>query len=149
MTTRHLRRLPGLTVDDWRALCEALVLLVLVAGILRVSSFKRALAWIQRVGTTPIRSAAVVSDGAVPEAQRLARRLEFVADHLPLKPRCLVRALAGHALMLRRRIPSELVIGTERAVSTLRAHAWLGVDGRVVIGQVEADRYAPIWNHAS
>ena len=74
MTARHLQRVPRLTVDDWRALFEALVLLVLVAGTLRVSSFKRALAWIQRAEATPSRSAAVELDGAVPEAQRLARQ---------------------------------------------------------------------------
>lgn len=45
---------------------------------------------------------------------------------------CLTRALVLHTLLTRAGEPSTLVIGTQRDGETLRAHAWVEHDGRVL-----------------
>lgn len=47
---------------------------------------------------------------------------------------CLVQALALQAMLGRRRRPSELKLGVRRSAG-FEAHAWLEVDGAVVIGE--------------
>ena len=40
--------------------------------------------------------------------------------------------------------PCELRIGAANGADELIAHAWVESEGRVVIGEIELDRYAPL-----
>jgi hypothetical protein len=74
---------------------------------------------------------------AAPEVWRRARRavalMDRVADRLPWRSACLVRAMAGRAILRRRGIASQLHLGVVSTVP-LGAHAWLTAGGRVVQG---------------
>lgn len=48
-----------------------------------------------------------------------------VARSLPCNINCLPRSLALQALMRRRRVDTELMIGAQRVDSALRGHAWI------------------------
>lgn len=56
---------------------------------------------------------------------------------------CLPRALAGSWMLAQAGLPSELRIGVAPEDGTLLAHAWLEVDGEVLIGGTRSpDRFA-------
>jgi hypothetical protein len=73
--------------------------------------------------------------------QRIAWAVVRVADHLPMHTTCLVRALAGYAMVRRRGFLPELRIGIlPRRLddsAPLRSHAWIEHDGRVLIGHID------------
>lgn len=61
-------------------------------------------------------------------------RVERVADRLPWKSTCLVRALAGSMLLWRRGIASSIRLGVRKEDDALAAHAWLMVGEAIVLG---------------
>ncbi len=86
-----------------------------------------------------------------PEAAARVKRVVWALDaatrRSPWRCTCLVRALAGRAMLHRRRISSSLYLGAapdagdERALS---AHAWLRSGRLVVTGGEEATRFTPV-----
>src|SRR5688572_20349926 len=65
---------------------------------------------------------------------------------LPPAGRCLIEALAGHVLLGRKGVETDLRIGVLRDPDgTFKAHAWLEKGDRVVLGELGADlkRYTP------
>lgn len=90
-------------------------------------------------------------DGAIspnPEAARaraVAWRVLFVANRLPWHSTCLVRALAGGLLMRRRGIMGAVIrFGVKREAGALTAHAWLLLNGEILLGGEEAASYVPL-----
>ncbi len=60
---------------------------------------------------------------------------------------CLTQALTLRALLARDGIHSDLALGVSRdEESQFIAHAWLEIDGRVIIGGGERDRYTRLTN---
>lgn len=58
---------------------------------------------------------------------------------------CLVQALAAQRLCLRAGHPACLRIGVRRDESSpFAAHAWLEVDGRVLVGAAEQEQFTPL-----
>ena len=62
---------------------------------------------------------------------------------------CLARALAAQRMLRRRGVASRVsigVVGGERqgATSSLIAHAWLEVGGRILVGGPDVSRYTPL-----
>ena len=58
---------------------------------------------------------------------------------------CLTQALAGWWLLRRRGIDSELRVGVNRGGEGLTAHAWLLVEGQVLLGGRDPEaRYVPL-----
>ncbi len=58
---------------------------------------------------------------------------------------CLVNGLAGQYLLTRNQIASQLCIGVKKETTELKAHAWVVVDGQIVIGSIpELDTYIPL-----
>lgn len=74
-----------------------------------------------------------VNRARVEEAKRVGRAVRRVADVLPWHPVCLPQALAARAMLRRRGIRPEVHLGVA-GVSPLEAHAWVSVDGAVVLG---------------
>ena len=71
--------------------------------------------------------------------------LSRVASRLPWESSCLVRAIAGQAMLRRRRLPSELHLGARNSSSTeIAAHAWLRCGEIDVTGGEIAGQYTPI-----
>jgi len=61
---------------------------------------------------------------------------------------CLTQALTLQALLSREGIHSDLRIGVARDdASGIIAHAWVEIDGAVIIGGQERDRYTRLTKH--
>jgi hypothetical protein len=73
-----------------------------------------------------------------------ARRNQIVAAlaaagrRMPFTSTCLVEALAAEAMLRRRGFEPTLVLGVARPAETrLSAHAWVEVQGEVVVGRLD------------
>jgi hypothetical protein len=78
-------------------------------------------------------------------AQDVARRANRVADRLPWRSTCLVRAVAVWLLLRRRGSRGAAIrLGVRRQDGLLRAHAWLLLGGTILTGAEEADGYVPL-----
>lgn len=85
----------------------------------------------------------VVAD--VAEARRMTRRLRRVADRLPWRSTCLVRALAGAMLLRRRGITGATIrLGVRKTADKLEAHAWLLFGPEALLGGEEAVGFTPL-----
>lgn len=62
----------------------------------------------------------------------VVRAVGRVARRLPLRSPCLVRSVAGQAMLARRGVATELRIGVRPGAGTIEAHAWLERDGVVL-----------------
>lgn len=91
------------------------------------------------------RGGKTLSDRAVLDGcERIAFVIPRLAARLPWRADCLVQALAGQRMLLRRGIASEIAVGTARGDDgTFAAHAWLTCRGRVVLGG-DIARFAPL-----
>ena len=70
-------------------------------------------------------------------AARPPRRVQRFADpDWPLYP-CLPCALAPQLMLRRRGTASALCLGVRRDEATLSAHAWVEIDGKVVVGETD------------
>jgi hypothetical protein len=113
-------------------------LLARVAAHLQVSRLPAVLAAIdRRAARRPYRE-------SLPAAESL-RLLEAAARRLRPRPRCLVRALAGYELLRERGVDVRCVIGGRRGGPGFEAHAWLEIEGRVLLGG-PVDGYQRIWH---
>jgi hypothetical protein len=84
------------------------------------------------------------------EGQRFVRRAIWAVDasskRMPGTVKCLARALTVKVLLNRARCDAKLVIGVAKnQFQELEAHAWIEVQGRVVIGQLhDLERFTPL-----
>lgn len=71
--------------------------------------------------------------------------VKAASRHLFFTPTCLVQALALRTLLLRKGYTSRLRLGVAKDSDALMdAHAWLEMDGRVLIGGEAAGRFVPL-----
>jgi Transglutaminase-like superfamily len=115
-------------------LLQACVLLPAVAVGLRLLSLKTLLRLLDRPQPP---SAAIAPE-------RAAALVEAAAGRQPLPPTCLVKALALHALLRRRGIDADLVIGATPAKGRLDAHAWVEHRGSPLPDGVQSEIYPPL-----
>jgi len=74
-------------------------------------------------------------------AQKISWAVRAVSRYVP-SATCLAQALTLQALLSREGIHSDLAIGVARGDDTgIAAHAWLEIDGTVIIGGEERDKY--------
>ena len=135
-------------LDRWRRLgpqeqhlfLEALAALVSARLTLLVRPFSvtwRAL--MERKAPSPAEASAAVEPALVTRAVRRASRV------IP-GSRCLPQALATHTMLARRGIASDVRFGVARdGQRGFEAHAWVELDGAVVIGKLrDLHRYEPL-----
>jgi hypothetical protein len=76
--------------------------------------------------------------------ERVAWAIEATGRRLGGSSTCLVRALVAELVLGSPERPVTLTIGVRRTASgALEAHAWVGREGRVLIG-VTSDQYVPL-----
>jgi len=127
---RTLARFLALSGADRRLLLRALAALLIVRVALSLVSVERLRLWAARTQTP----------GAPQPIERVAWAVSAVSRRLP-GATCLVSALALQRLLSREGHPSALHIGVARHGQAFAAHAWVEVEGRTLIGEVE-DEYA-------
>lgn len=75
-----------------------------------------------------------------PAARQLARAVRRGAERLPFATKCLPRAIALHAMLRRRTLPSRLaltVLEERHRGSIDDLHAWVESGGEILIGELE------------
>ena len=81
-----------------------------------------------------------VSDRAV---RRLIWAVQATSRRMPFRAKCFESALCLRMMLHRRGIQSTLHYGIrQNAESELKAHVWLSVDGKTLIGGEVADQFA-------
>jgi hypothetical protein len=99
--------------------------------------------WIFRWLESPPRHPAVLDGSEIVEEIRWA--VLTVARYGPLSFVCFPQALAAHAMLRRRGIRSIMHYGVRRSADRqMRAHTWLEVDHRMLLGGESAMLFAPI-----
>jgi hypothetical protein len=77
--------------------------------------------------------------------ERIRWAVLTIARYGPLSFVCFPQALAAHAMLRRRRIGSIMHYGVRRSADRqMRAHTWLEVDHRMLLGGESAVLFAPI-----
>jgi Transglutaminase-like superfamily len=71
--------------------------------------------------------------------------VQAAVRHSPIEFTCFPQALAGHRMLRRRGVPSEIHYGVAHSESReLEAHVWLIARGQPVVGTVAAERFTEI-----
>lgn len=132
-TPSPLRRFAALPGSDRALLARAAGWVVLARLALWAFPYRRTRALADRCArTTPKR-------GAAPE--RTAWAIEATARRIP-KATCLTQALAAEVMLRRDGHRPEIHIGVAKPDrAAFEAHAWLELDGRVLVGDHDLGRY--------
>lgn len=77
------------------------------------------------------------SEAVVVAVRRAARRL-------PWRTVCFDQGLAAQWMLRLRGFPSHLEYGIRTDGDAVTAHVWVTLDGRILIGEEEAERYASV-----
>jgi hypothetical protein len=109
---------------------EALAVVVAMRLGLWLFPFQKLRALVTEIGQHAVRS----NRAETLPADRIVWAVRAVGQFVPYAS-CLTQALAGQALLARRRHPTRLHIGVARTSQDgLIAHAWLEYKGRIVLG---------------
>jgi len=146
-----LGRTRALTRQEWRVLLEAAALTPVAAAAVRGLPLPKAVDLVLIVAGCRRPQQAVGAGTPLPSLDRLAALVEWSASRLGAQ--CLVQALVLQAVLRRRGVRSDVVLGAApggpaqgRAASGLLAHAWVEHEGAVLMGAaaVPAVTYAPL-----
>jgi hypothetical protein len=125
-------------------LLEAFATLVMARCSLVLVPVRRIFRWMESPVGRPARS--VPTDAAQSDAiERIRWAVLTVARYGPLSFVCFPQALAAHAMLRRRGISSIMHYGVRRSADRrMRAHTWLEVDHRMLLGGESAVLFEPI-----
>jgi hypothetical protein len=113
---------------------EAAVALVLARLAVRFAPPARLFAWADR----PPRR---ISRFAADEASWISWAVEDLGSRPWMNAPSLPRALAAHAMLRRRGIPSRLCLGVAREAGELATRAWLEIGQDTVVGGAGTERF--------
>lgn len=141
----NLRKAFVLSVSDWILIAQAWIWFGLVEVGLNCLSLKKLLQIIQREGDGQAIDEKQEKELRRPTPERVAYCAGLAARLHALDATCLKKALVLHALLARRGIKSQLLIGAAKAENgQLDAHAWLECHGKVLLGEATPGRYLTI-----
>jgi Uncharacterised nucleotidyltransferase/Transglutaminase-like superfamily len=130
----HLRsrlRLRQITAADIGLAIEAGCMLTFFRIALNFLPVQKLTRWMSR----PQKTSALISEQK--EAQIL-RRVEWsigaVVRHFPVRFMCFPQSLTAYFMLRRRHISSQLFYGIARDANQLKAHTWIKVGDRIVVG---------------
>lgn len=129
-----LIRLPG---QERRLLLQAWLLLLLADVALRLFPFSIVLRHFNPACGAPAANLSL-------PVSRVAWLVERAGEYCPLGTSCLKETLVLSRLLARRGIPAMLRIGVRRQSDVFAAHAWLELDGQVILGNKDVRAYAPL-----
>lgn len=135
-------RLMRLSTSNKLVLGEGLLGIVAASVAIKILPFRRTVELMQaRIGDNRPPDA--------PERDRLVGQCRWAvrawADRVPWRAVCFQRGLALHLMLRRRGIPSVLHYGVAQDESEgLRAHVWVDVGGRTVLGGEEAPKFTRV-----
>ena len=131
-----LRKFFSLPVQEQHILVKAFFLLIMIRLGLWMLPFRTLQKILERLFHYP-----VTSNWQSLSPEKVSWAVSTVSWYVPSST-CLAQALTLQALLSREGIHSDLAIGVARDdVTGITAHAWLEIDGTVIIGGQERDRY--------
>jgi hypothetical protein len=124
------RSIWSISLQEWGRLVQATVLVLSIRFCLSLFSFRTVTKFLRQ------KALAFPSSRGADEAYK--RHVTWAASAaarrlLPNRP-CLTQALVVQFLLMRRHCPVQLQIGVTKEDGALAAHAWVELDGRVLIG---------------
>ncbi len=133
-----------LSVRQKGVLAEAGAALLAARLLLKILPVSALVRWLKRpVAAVPKGRWGAGEQAAQVEEVRWA--VLSVARHSPVRFVCFPQAIAAHALLRRRGVPSRVVYGVRRAADTrLCAHTWLEVGGETILGGETAPLFAAL-----
>jgi len=124
---------------------EALVLLVIFRVCLAVVPVRRIIGAIAHGKRAQTSDDAAVAERAAFTARRVQWAVSAAARHSVVEFVCFPQALAGYTMLRWRGVPSTIVYGVARSPEgELRAHTWLTVGDRMVLGGESADEFSAL-----
>jgi hypothetical protein len=129
-----IARFVRLPAGQRRLLIEAAWELVRASAVTRLRPF--------RSGVRPPELPGDARGGA-DQAEACAWSVRAVAARAPFRAKCLQQAVALQRMLRRRGLPGRLHYGIANA-PLLEAHAWVTLDGRMLIGGEEARRFQEV-----
>ena len=131
-----LHRLRRVGAANLRLLAEALPALIVASAAIRLRPFRK-------VAESASRG---VAAGGLPVDEAFLRKVRWSVnawgDRVPWRAVCFQRGLAVHMMLRRRGIASVLNYGVaQSAEEGVKAHVWITVGGRPVIGGEEAPKF--------
>lgn len=149
MARHRLRRLGQVGAREHRLLIEATLRLIVARVALAVVPFPR-LARAMGGFVEPAQAAHIAARAAArPSDRETARQVGWAvtraARHVPFAAVCLPQAIAAHRMLRTRHIVSVIHFGTARGeTKSLKAHAWVDVQGVEVTGYPVAEDFFEI-----
>lgn len=148
MASRHgldrsrLARFQSLPSSDRGLFLVALSAIAAIRVGLWVTSFRFLRRSVERIGRP-----AGSPDPTPGEADRIGWAVGSAARFVP-DATCLPQALAAEAILRHRGHPADLRLGVTREGGGVQAHAWVESYGRVIVGDGDLERFAPLVRHA-
>jgi len=131
-----LRKFLSLPAKERYILLKAFLLLSIIRLGLWLLPFRTLQQTLERLFHYP-----VTSYRQAPSPEKFSWAVSAVSRYVP-SATCLAQALTLQALLSQEGIHSDLALGVARDDATgITAHAWLEIDGTVIIGAQERDRY--------
>ena len=79
------------------------------------------------------------------KAQTIATVINGLSVRTPWPSTCLVKVIAAHKMLSRRSLPHVLHFGVQKNSSTeIKAHAWLSVGSKIIVGGENAEAFTEI-----
>ena len=122
---------------------EAMAALTTAGLLLRILPF-RSIMVLVGIGRARAGEDVVLHRTSDPVAAAVGVAVNRAAARLPWHSTCLVRALAGRLMLMRRGVPSLVVFGVTKRMEHIHAHAWLVAGDGTVCGGREGAGFQPI-----
>jgi len=124
------RRLMHLAPGDVALAAEAAFMLTFFRIALKFLPVQRLTAWMGRDAA----GQPVAQTNATQTIRRVEWSIDAAARYAPLTFVCFPRCLAAYFMLHRRHIASKLFYGVAREADQLKAHTWVKVGDRTVVG---------------
>ena len=135
-----------LTPSDAVVVAAALLLVPFAAASGRLVPLPRAVAFMRRVArwlpACGVRSCISTSDVEIQDLTPIVN-----GTTARVGARCLTRALVLNAVLSRKGIPSQVVVGASTDGGQLKSHAWVERDGESLLGSTAG--WTAMWRSAS
>ena len=122
---------------------EAMAALTTVGLLLRILPFRTTMKLVG-IGRARAGEDVVLHRTSDPVAAAVGVAVNRAAARLPWRSTCLVRALAGRLMLMRRGVPSIVVFGVTKRMEHIHAHAWLVAGNGTVCGGRDGAGFQPI-----
>lgn len=136
--SRDLR--PRRSARDLGAFVEAVAALLLASVSIAILPFRQLIRTIAVPRRRPDRATLDIDQAAA----EVTRAIERVARRLPLKIVCLHKGLATHWMLRRRGVATTVHYGISPANAVLKAHVWVDLGGRTIMGERESEAFARV-----